>query len=88
VRPRALLRRRRILLELALRQPQGQGDRDESLLRTIVEVALQLPARIVAGRNDCAGVTLPALAAAAFDSVISRTIIRNSSSPLAAKRPS
>ena len=46
------LRPGRILLEPALRQPKRKRDRDESLLRAVVEIPLELPARIVAGSDD------------------------------------
>ena len=45
-------RRRRVGVELRLREAQRERERDEPLLRAVVEVALELPARVVAGRDD------------------------------------
>ena len=38
--------------ELRLGEPQRQRERDEPLLRAVVEVALESPALLVAGRDD------------------------------------
>src|SRR5439155_7791220 len=39
-------------LQLAPGEPQRQGERDESLLRTVVKVPLELPALFVPGLDD------------------------------------
>ena len=46
------LLRRRVVADAALEQPQLQRDRDEPLLRAVVQVALEPPALGVAGRDD------------------------------------
>ena len=47
-----LLRRRRVLVDLVLDQPQLHRQRDEPLLRAVVEVALEPPPLVVAGGDD------------------------------------
>ena len=47
-----LLRRRRVAADVGLDQPQLQRERDEPLLRAVVQVALEPPALGVAGRDD------------------------------------
>jgi hypothetical protein len=42
----------RIGIELRMREPQGERDRDQALLRTVVEIALQAAALDVAGGDD------------------------------------
>ena len=41
-------------LELRLREPQRERERDEALLRAVVEVALEPAARLVARGDDAA----------------------------------
>ena len=45
-------RGRRIGVELRLREPQGQRERDQALLRTVVEVALEAAPLDVTGGDD------------------------------------
>ena len=47
-----LVGRIRIARQLRLRQPQRQRERDQPLLRAVVEVALEPPPRVVARRDD------------------------------------
>ena len=49
-------------LELRAREPQGQRERDEPLLRTVVEVALELAPLLVAGLDDAGARRLQVLA--------------------------
>ena len=44
--------RRRVVAHAALQEAQLQRERDEPLLRSVVQVALQAPALGVAGRDD------------------------------------
>ena len=47
-----LLRGLRVLADAVLGQPQLQRDRDQALLRAVVQIALDAPPRRIAGRDD------------------------------------